>query len=94
MSLPPIITNSPLYRILGGSQTRSSKAAAGDGPSSLSPSPDQDKVELSAAAQSHLDRISNAQIGGEDEAGKAAAAIRSQLQSDSSLRLSQDPNAL
>lgn len=82
MSLPPIVTNSPLFKVLTGTQNKT-VAEKDDVPGSSAP---QDTVTLSAEALNRLDQ--NAAIASDADARKVAGDLGALLQRDEGLNLS------
>jgi hypothetical protein len=78
MALPPIITNSPLFRVFTGSPTQ----VANEQPRAAKSGAPEDKVTLSGDALKKLDDLESA-----ESAREAAGNIRVALQNNPDVKL-------
>lgn len=84
MALPPIVTNSPLYKAVTGSQDKKSSAPDVDGAAAAKPE-SKDTIKLSAEA---LDKIQAEALKSENNARETAKDISQALTKDPNLTLS------
>ncbi len=89
MALPPIITNSPVYKALLGEAPRASKGQA----EKNSTGPNQDRVEISDEALRRAEQLKSEDLASQGTARKTAADLRTSLEKDPSLSLGIDLSA-
>lgn len=90
MALPPIVTNSPLYKAITGSQDKKADRPDVDGaPAQKAAS--KDTIKLSAEA---LDKLQADALKSENSARETAKDIGQSLAKDQSLSLSKDGQGL
>lgn len=89
MTLPPIITNSPIYKALTGGQSRPAKAAE----EKAAPTPASDRVEISDAALRKLDALKAEDLKSQGTARETAVEVRYDLEKNPDLSLGLDPSA-
>jgi hypothetical protein len=92
MALPPIITNSPIYRAFTGGQTRTVKEA-GESPAAAASTGTRDSVELSEAALRKLDAAKAEDLKSQNIARGTAQDVRTELERNPELTLGLDPSA-
>lgn len=85
MALPPIITNSPLFKVLSGTPTRPAKETTSDKPAAQ---PAGDSVRLSDEA---LRKIEAGEIQSQTKARDAAGEARTDLERNPTVTLGLDP---
>lgn len=89
MALPPIITNSPIYRALAGGQARPAKEA-NENPAANSSAATRDSVELSEAALKKLDAAKAEDLKSQNTARGTAQDVRTELERNPNLSLGLD----
>lgn len=77
MALPPIITNSPLFKVLNGAQSK--PANEPQAPSAPEKTAAQDTVSLSEEALRKLDAINATKVDTADKARETAGDVRDDL---------------
>lgn len=84
MALPPIITNSPIFKALSGvpAETAPRKAVA-ENAEKIASSPVEDRVDLSEAARARIE----SRIESESSARQTAGDVRAELELDPELTL-------
>ncbi|MGZ9097079.1 MAG: hypothetical protein ACXW30_02135 [Micavibrio sp.] len=85
MALPPIITNSPLFKVLSGTPSRTAKETAE--PAAKAP---EDSVKLSDEALRKLEAV---EIQSQSKARSAAGEARIDLEQNPTVTLGLDPAA-
>lgn len=90
MALPPILTNSPIFRVLTGNQDRPVKDVSEKTPVKNTPG---DSVTLSDEALRKLEELQSADINGTDKARNTASNIRTSLEQNPELTLGYDEKA-
>ena len=93
MALPPIITNSPLFRILTGSLPRSPTVQDEPPPAGVQGGA-QDTVSLSEEALRRLDESNAGSIRTENDAREKAGEVRIDLEKNAGLTLGSDSSGL
>jgi len=89
MALPPIVTNSSLYKVISGAQDKPQKVSGkADATALTNP---KDTVELSPAA---VEKLKASGVDTAEKAQKVAGDIRNTLAQNPGLTLSGDPAAL
>lgn len=86
MAIPPIISNSPIFKIFQSDNAKSKT----DKTDSTAQSP-QDVVEISEAAQARLSGVKDFSVDNEAEIREAAVDTGTILRRDESLTLGVDP---
>lgn len=90
MALPPIVTNSPLFKVLDGTSGKSSREQPQ--PAENAASSPQDKVTLSDDALRKLDELKSADLNAAG-ARQTAADVRTTLEENPGLTLGSDDGA-
>lgn len=90
MALPPIITNSPIYRALAGGQTRPAKE---ENSAANAPVAKKDSVELSDAALKKLEAAKAEDLKSQNTARGTAQDVRGELERNPNLTLGLDQSA-
>lgn len=90
MALPPIVTNSPLYKAITESQDKKTSVHGVNGAVTAQPS-SQDSINLSAEA---LGKLQAEVLKGENTARETARDVGRMLAKNSNLSLSKDAQGL
>lgn len=86
MAIPPIIANNPILKLFKTEPSSGSKTDV-----AKTPQTPEDIVEISEAAQQHLDGIRDLSKEGADKVQEVAGETRGILEGDESLTLGADP---
>ncbi len=89
MALPPIITNSPIFKALSGTpaEAQPRKAAGSESAEKPASASAQDRVDLSAAALAKIEASRAGTIQSESSARETAGEVRTELERDVELTL-------